>query len=286
MGDALGTTLEFQPRDANPRLVDIVGGGPFRLEAGCWTDDTSMALALADSLLASDDLDCNDLMDRFVAWWQTGEYSCTGRCFDIGYTTSRALDKYRRTGRPLAGSTDPNTAGNGSLMRLSPVAVRFWNDRSRLRDVAERQSRTTHAAPQAVDGCRAFAELLADAISGKPRREVLAPRQFDGHEAIEAILGGSWRGRSRAEIQSSGYVVHTLEAAVWSVARTGNFRDAVILAANLAHDADTVGAVTGQLAGALCGLSGIPGEWLDRIAWRDRLLDAAERLFESSLGAS
>ena len=258
----------------------MTGGGPFALPPGAWTDDTAMALALADSLATTGTLDCRDLMDRFVRWWQHGEYSCTGACFDIGNATRAALDRYMRTGDRFAGSTHPRTAGNGSLMRLAPVALRFRNDRSRLIDTAADQSRTTHGAEEAVDACRAFAELLADAIAGTPRAALLAPRPFEGAPAIAGIMAGSWRGRARNEIRSSGYVVHTLEAALWSVARTGDFRNAVLLAANLADDADTVAAVTGQLAGALYGLSGIPDRWLDRLAWKDRLLEAAQRLLE------
>ena len=144
-------------------------------------------------------------------------------------------------------------------MRLSPVALRFWHDRPRLTATAAEQSRTTHGAEEAVDACRAFAELLADAIAGRPRADVLAPRRFEGSPAIARVMTGSWRGRARETIRSSGYVVHTLEAALWSVARTGDFRNAILLAANLADDADTVAAVTGQLAGGLYGLSGIPG---------------------------
>lgn len=282
VGDAVGTTLEFSQRDTQPRVVDMVGGGPFGLQPGQWTDDTAMALALADSLAASDELDCRDLMDRFLRWWQHGEYSCTGRCFDIGSTIRQALGRYRQTGDPLSGSTNPWTAGNGSLMRLAPVALRFWHDRARLRSTATQQSRTTHATAEAVDACRAFSDLLADAIAGKPRTDVLASRSFEGADAIARILGGSWRGRARNEIPSTGYVVHTLEAACWSVARTANFEDAILLAANLAHDADTVAAVTGQLAGALYGRSGIPEAWLDQIAWNDRLLDVARQLVERS----
>ena len=278
IGDAVGTTLEFRARDAQPRIEDMTGGGPFALPPGAWTDDTAMALALAESLAATGTLDCRDLMDRFVGWWQDGEYSCTGTCFDIGNATRSALDRYLRTGDPIAGSTDPHTAGNGSLMRLAPVALRFWNDRARLADTAADQSRTTHGAEEAVDACRAFAELLADAIAGSPRAAVLAPRPFEAAPAIAAIMAGRWRGCARNEIRSSGYVVHTLEAALWSVARTGDFRNAVLLAANLADDADTVAAVTGQLAGALYGLSGIPRRWLERLAWKDRLLEAAQRL--------
>ncbi|MYN65266.1 MAG: hypothetical protein F4X11_09600 [Acidobacteria bacterium] len=284
VGDAVGTTLEFRRRDAQPRVEDMEGCGPFELPPGSWTDDTAMALALAESLATSEALDPRDLMDRFVRWWRDGDYSCRGYCFDIGNTTRAALDRYLQTGDPLAGSTDPGSAGNGSLMRLSPVALRFWRDRPRLVATAAEQSRTTHGATEAVDACRAFAELLADGIAGTPRAEVLARRPFEGAEAVARVLAGSWRGRPRNEIRSSGYVVHTLEAALWSVARAGNFRNAVLLAANLADDADTVAAVTGQLAGALYGLRGIPDAWLERLAWRDRLLEAGRWALAEPLG--
>ena len=284
VGDAVGTTLEFRPRDAQPRLDDMVGGGPFRQPPGGWTDDTAMALALADSLAATRTLSVRDLMDRFVRWWQHGDYSHTGECDDIGNTTLDALDRYLQTGDPLAGSTDPRSAGNGSLMRLAPVVLRFRQDRPRLSAAAAEQSRTTHGAEEAVDACRAFAELLADAIAGSPRADVLAPRRFEGAAAIARIMAGSWRSRRRDTIRSSGYVVDTLEAAIWSVARTGNFRNAVLLAANLADDADTVAAVAGQLAGAIYGLDGIPHAWLERVAWKDRLLEAGRRLLPSSRG--
>ena len=284
VGDAVGTTLEFRRRDAQPRVEDMEGGGPFELPPGSWTDDTAMALALAESLATSEALDPRDLMDRFVRWWRDGDYSCRGYCFDIGNTTRAALDRYLRTHDPLAGSTDPGSAGNGSLMRLAPVALRCWQDRGRLIATATEQSRTTHGADEAVDACRAFAELLADAIAGTPRADLLAPRQFEGASAIARVMAGSWRGRPRTEIRSSGYVVHTLEAAIWSVARTGSFRNAVLLAANLADDADTVAAVTGQLAGALYGLREIPDSWLERLAWRDRLLEAGRRALAEPLG--
>ncbi len=259
----------------------MAGGGPFGLQPGQWTDDTSMALALAENLAlaSSGSFDAADLMARFVDWREGNDYSCTGRCFDIGNTVSAALDRYRRDGNPFAGVTDPGSAGNGSLMRLAPVALRFWNDRPALDRTAAEQSRTTHAAAEAVDACRAFAEMLADIIAGQSRDRVLQPEgRFEGAPRIADILAGGWRGKPRAAVKSSGYVVHTLEAAIWSVARTRNFRDAVLLAANLADDADTTAAVTGQLAGALYGLSGIPRDWAARLAWRERLLAAAEKL--------
>ncbi len=267
IGDALGTTLEFSRRDSKPQVRDLVGGGPFRLQPGQWTDDTAMAVALATSLIDRRGLDEADLMERFVAWHEEGEFSCTGTCFDIGITVRQALDRYKRSGDPMAGSTDPMSAGNGSLMRLSPVAIRFWQDRTKLRDVAARQSRTTHGAPEAVDACVAFAEVLADAIAGHPRSQVLRPRPQAWAGNIGPIMAGAWRGRHRDTINSSGYVAHSLEAALWCVGRTGSFAEAVILAANLGDDSDTVAAITGQLAGALYGKEGIPQEWLAKLAW-------------------
>ncbi len=284
VGDAVGTTLEFKVRDSYTPLTDMIGGGPFGLKPGEWTDDTAMALALADSLYTNDALDEVDLITRFVNWHENGAYSCTGDCFDIGITTRNALQSWQRTGIALAGLTDPETAGNGSLMRLAPVAVRFWNDPSRLRDVAARQGRTTHQAPAAVDACVAYAELLADAIAGQSRSVVLRNRDdASWTELISTVMAGSWRAKSRDVIDASGYVVHSLEASLWSIDRTSNFKEAVLLAANLGQDADTTAAITGQLAGALEGVSGIPSSWLSKLAWRPRITGMADALFARSI---
>ena len=285
VGDAIGTTLEFSARDTLPRLTGMIGKGPFRLEPGQWTDDTAMALALGASLETCGGLDEADLMRRFVKWQEDGDYSCTGTCFDIGVTTGRALNRWKRTGDPITGSTDPRTAGNGSLMRLAPVVVRSFRDRDAMRDMAARQSRTTHAAPEAVDACVAFAEVLADAINGCPRGEVLRPRDWPAYTGrIAPIMTGSWRGKQRAEIRSSGYVAHSLEAALWCVGRTGSFAEAVLLAANLGDDADTTAAITGQLAGALYGIEGIPSAWREQVALGNRIEAMAGRLFAAGLG--
>jgi ADP-ribosyl-[dinitrogen reductase] hydrolase len=278
VGDAVGTTLEFKPRDTYPQLQDMVGGGPFGLKPGQWTDDTAMALALADSLRRDPNLDETDLMQRFVDWYRHGTYSCTGQCFDIGITTRQALARWQKTGDPFAGSTDPMSGGNGSLMRLAPVAIRHFENRAALRDVAARQSRTTHAAPEAVDACVAYAEVLADAITGAKRSEVLRSREEAFAGKIKPIMAGSWRGQAREDIRSSGYVAHSLEASLWSVARTGDYRGAVLLAANLGEDADTTGAIAGQLAGALYGEAGIPAAWREKLAWGSRLTQAASSL--------
>lgn len=187
VGDALGTTLEFCSRDEHPHHTEMTGGGPFRLQPGQWTDDTSMALALAESLIAHPNLDARDLMDRFVSWWRDGAYSCTGACFDIGLTTRDALARYVRKGDPIAGSADPSTAGNGSLMRLAPAAICAVHDLSRARHLVIQQSLTTHAAPQAVDACGFLAELLLGAMHGMPKADLLAPRTWTGDAALADI---------------------------------------------------------------------------------------------------
>jgi ADP-ribosyl-[dinitrogen reductase] hydrolase len=277
VGDALGTTLEFTARDSGLPLTDMIGGGPFALAPGQWTDDTAMALALADSLAARPNFDAHDLMLRFTSWWREGEYSCTGTCFDIGLATSAALGRYEATGDPLAGSDDPRSAGNGSLMRLAPVAL-LGAAGGDWRRVARAQSATTHKAAACLDACEHYAALLVEAILGADRAALLAPRTVEAVPEVAAIFAGGWVEKERHQISSSGYVVHSLEAALWCVGRTARFDDAVLLAANLGDDADSVAAITGELAGALYGLDAIPGRWRERLAWAGRIEAAGRRL--------
>lgn len=276
VGDALGTTLEFTRRDTKPLHTEMLGGGPFGLRPGQWTDDTAMALALADSLVSCSGFNPNDLATRFVRWWQHGAYSCTGTCFDIGITTREALARFVRTGDPYAGSTAPDTAGNGSLMRLAPVALFALHDAAQADQLARDQSRITHAAPQAIEACAYFVQLLREAILDQP--DVLCSRAWSGNPAIAAIAAGSWRHKTRDQIRSSGYVIDTLEAALWAVGTTSAFEEALILAVNLGDDSDTVGAVTGQLAGAVYGASAIPERWLHPLASSIEIQGIARRL--------
>lgn len=278
IGDALGTTLEFRSRDSYPPLTDIIGGGPFKLRPGEWTDDTSMALCLAESLIAFPEFNEHDLMDRFVRWRDRGENSVNGRCFDIGVTTSNALDRYLRTKNPIAGSARPDTAGNGSLMRLAPVALRWFRDPDAAMAGARRQSATTHAAEAAVEACAYFAKLLVVGITTGNKSAVLE-RASSPNSNVDAVAGGSWK-RNRNDIRSSGYVIDTLEAALWSVSQASSFEEAVLLAANLGDDADTVAAVTGQLAGSIWGMGGIPVRWFTLLAQRERIEDLGRQLCE------
>jgi ADP-ribosyl-[dinitrogen reductase] hydrolase len=281
IGDAIGTTLEFSERGAGASIEDMIGGGPFRLKPGQWTDDTAMALCLADTLLACGHLDQRDLMQRFRRWWRTGENSCTGDCFDIGVTTREALSRFERTGDPVAGAADPRSAGNGSLMRLAPVAIFWHDDRENAETAARGQSVTTHQATAAVEACAFFVHLLLDAIEGQSKQRVLGARTWSAESSIDLIARGAWRKKERKDIRSSGYVVDTLEAALWSVAAANSFEEAVLRAANLGDDADTVAAVAGQLAGGLWGVSGIPQKWLTRLAWSEQIAKIGHDLYSA-----
>lgn len=280
IGDAVGTTLEFRQRDSYAPLDDMIGGGPFGLAAGQWTDDTSMALCLADSLLARGDLDEHDLMRRFVRWWRDGENSPTGQCFDIGITTREALRRFESSGDPVAGDTGERTAGNGSIMRLAPVALFWHRDDGRARAAARRQGATTHRHPATLDACDWLAASLVEAMRTGSRGAALAAGTTVATPEIASVLAGSWRTKRRDDISSSGYVVHTLEAALWAVGHASDFRDAVLRAVNLGDDADSVGAVAGQIAGAIWGASAIPPEWRQRLAWRAHIETLADALYE------
>ncbi len=278
-GDAVGTALEFKAPGSFAPITDLIGGGPFGLEAGQWTDDTSMALCLATSLVECAGFDPRDQMDRYCRWFDEGYLSATGRCFDIGTTVRRALSRYHVTRDPMAGSTNPSHAGNGSLMRLAPVVLYYHPDIAAVTTYAAESSRTTHGAAEAVDACRILATMIAAALDGLPRQAVLESVTDRGFsERLCRIVDGEYRGRPAAAIRGTGYVVDCLEAALWAFERTDTFEDAVLAAANLGDDADTTAAVCGQIAGAWYGASAIPHRWLDRLAMRREIEALADRL--------
>lgn len=280
VGDAIGTTVEFKARGTFPPVTDMVGGGVFNLRPGQWTDDTSMALCLAESLVEKNGFDSLDQMNRYLAWYENGYLSSTGTCFDIGNATRQALEKFKATGKPMSGSTHPSSAGNGSLMRLAPVSMFYAPSRKRAMSYAAKSSRTTHGAKECVDACALFAGMLVSALAGAGKETILFESSVSGivSEKILAIARGEYREKSAAHIRGNGYVVDALEAALWCFWTTDTFSEAVLLAANLGDDTDTTAAICGQIAGAWYGQSSIPTPWLDKLCLREKIIDLSEQL--------
>ena len=290
-GDAVGTTVEFRPPGSFAPVTDMVGGGPFDLKPGQWTDDTAMALCLAESLVTTGGFDPTDQLERYLRWYRDGHLSSTGACFDIGNATAAALGRFARTREPFSGSTDPQSAGNGAIMRLAPVPLAFAPAPREAIRLAGESSRTTHGAATTIDGCRYLAALLIGAVNGRTKEALLAPRyspvpglweKLPLHPEIDAVAAGSFRAKEPPAIRGGGYVVASLEAALWAFDRSDSFADGCLLAVNLGDDADTTAAVYGQLAGAYYGEAGIPAQWRARLALRETIEGFADRLCQLS----
>jgi ADP-ribosylglycohydrolase len=287
-GDAVGTTVEFKPPGTFEPVTDMTGGGPFRLPAGAWTDDTSMALCLAESLVECRGFDPVDQLERYVRWYRAGYLSSTGRCFDIGNATRQALQRFERTREPYPGRADPDAAGNGPLMKLAPVALAYAADEREAVRLAAQSALTTHGAPQAADAARYFAGLLVGALRGASIDQLLHEGVFEPvpgiwaraplHPEVAGVAAGSFLHKEPPAIRGAGYVVHALEAALWAVSRTRTFEDAVLAAVNLGDDADTTAAIAGQLAGALHGAGAIPPRWREKLVMRERIEELADEL--------
>ena len=290
VGDALCTTVEFKRPGTFKPVTDITGGGPFGLSPGDWTDDTSMALCLAASLLERQGFDARDQMQRYVRWYREGYSSCTGHCFDIGNTVAAALHRFEKNGDPYAGSKDPSTAGNGSIMRLAPLVLYYAKNAAEAIHFSAQSSRTTHGAVAAVEACEYMARLMIELLNGHGKEELV--RTKDGQiqllrdatyeSSIARVAGGSFREKDPPDIKGTGYVVESLEAALWAFWATDNFEDGALAAVNLGDDADTTGAVYGQLAGAYYGIEAIRSDWVQKMAMRDEIITMADRLAEAA----
>jgi ADP-ribosyl-[dinitrogen reductase] hydrolase len=293
VGDALGSAVEFSAPGSFAPVTGYRSGGPHGLNPGEWTDDTSMALALADSI-ASVGWDLNDQASRYVEWWQNGKYSVNGRCFDIGITTRNALSRFLTNKNALASGSSSNQASrNGSIMRLAPVPIRFAghypNNVEELSRLAEESSIPTHASDQCRSACRYLAMVLAALIQGEDREAVLSPtwkplQHLNDikplHSTIQQVALGSFRDKQPLAIQGSGWVVKSLEAALWAFHDASTFEEAVLKAVNLGDDADTTAAICGQLAGAFWGESNISESLRSGLA----RIDMVEKALAGSVG--
>lgn len=295
VGDALGVPVEFELRSALERdpVMDMRGFGSFHVPAGAWSDDTSMSLCMLDSL-AGGKYDPDDVMQRFARWLYGSEYTPTGKTFDVGGICGQAIDNFYKRKMPAAacGLSDERSNGNGSLMRIYPLAL-FLADRDMPLDeklaLIHSCSALTHAHPRSMLGCGIYSFVLwallerpcRDSVREGLRRaaEYYAESEFrDELEAYGRILP-ELRPLSRDEVRGSGYVVQTLEAALWCLMDSDSFGTCLLTAVNLGEDTDTVASVAGGLAGLLYGLGAIPAGWLKTLLRRDYIEELCERAF-------
>ena len=280
VGDALGAPVEFKSPGSFSPITEYRSGGPFSLMACEWTDDTSMALALADSL--GNGWNLNDQADKYLDWWQKGKYSVKGFCFDIGGTTRYSLSRYDKI-RDATKCADPEaeSSGNGSIMRLAPIPIKFHNlSREELATKARESSLVTHASNQCRSACELLATTCAALINGATKEEALN-LPFSGLDPLvqkRIVEEKRYLKKNPPDIKGSGWVIQSLEAALWAFAKGKDFEEAVLLAVNLGDDADSTGAVCGQLAGACYGESGIPQRWRDKLMHKDMIEEALTRL--------
>ena len=293
VADALGVPVEFKPRwvlSADP-VTDMQGYGSHPVPAGCWSDDTSMSLATLDSL-ALGGIDYDDIMEKFALWRDEDAYTATGVTFDIGGATSRAISNFREQGSSEnAGLTSEGSNGNGSLMRIHPfVLCEYLGNKAEPNlDMIHRASALTHAHAISKMGCGVYALVLWELLKEKSKDAVKRGLQraravYAEHPAFshyERLLTGDISALPLSAIKSTGYVVDTLEAAVYCLLTTEDYAACVLKAVNLGEDTDTVGAVAGGLAGALYGLEGIPAHWLDALLRRAYIEELCDKMTDA-----
>lgn len=295
IGDALGVPVEFEYRqvlEKNP-VVGMREYGTHNQPKGTWSDDSSLALCLAESLCNGYNL--NDIADKFIRWYYDGYCTPYGRVFDVGITTARAISNLQSGIKPnLAGMDRERDNGNGSLMRILPLVPYILNmeEEDRFRIIGEVSS-LTHRHPRSILACIALCEFAIQYIDLQAVErayqamqqtilQLLKKEMFIEEDIpFERLIGLSYEEFKAIElkdIRSTGYVIDTLEASLWCVFNTTNYKDAVLKAVNLGDDTDTVGAITGGLAGIIYGYDTIPSEWLEVLVRKDGIIELADRL--------
>ena len=300
VGDALGVPVEFKSREAiaqNP-VTEMMGYGTYNLPPGTWSDDSSLAFCLAEALTQPFDL--HTIAQNFVKWYKESFWTPRGEVFDIGIATSQALERIVQGEKPeWAGGAGENDNGNGSLMRILPLLFYVQEKAIHERfDITRQVSSITHRHIRSVIACFYYLEFARKILVGKDKFQAYKDLQSEvaeylHHRAISAaeitsfdrLLKNDIQALPAHEIQSSGYVVHTLEASIWSLLTTNNYQEAVLKAVNLGSDTDTTGAVTGGLAGLLYGLEAIPANWTTPLARKEDIEDLAQRLYNSISGS-
>jgi ADP-ribosylglycohydrolase len=288
VGDALAAHTQFRKPGSFAPVGDLLGGGPFDLPRGAWTDDTAMALLLAESLIERDGFDAHDQVQRYARWQREGHGSSTGQCVGISASVARALATAQYKRQPFAGSHDPEQLDKEPLSRVAPVVMFFFADAATAVARAAESARITAQAPLVLDCVRLLAAVLHQALSGREKAAVLKPPRelWVGANTRAEVLGlyeGSYARRDPADITGGGHIVQALEAALWAFHRTANFREGALACANLGRDSDVATAVYGAIAGAHHGVSAIPGIWRNSLMKQEVLIDSADRLLTHAI---
>lgn len=293
VGDALGVPVEFNSRQkiSNNPVTDMIGYGTYNLPAGTWSDDSSLTFCLAEAL--TKDFDLNTIGQNFVKWYHENYWTPHGNVFDIGIATRQAISRLAHGENPaLAGSSDEYNNGNGSLMRILPLIFDLLDKPINERfDITKQVSSITHGHIRSIIACFYYLEFAKKILEGKDKFEIYKNVQTEVSNHLtslnispteislfDRLLKGEIHKLDEAEIHSSGYVLHTLEASIWCVLTTDSYKEAVLKAVNLGEDTDTTGAVTGGLAGLLYGFNNIPENWLQQIVRYEDIEKLAERL--------
>lgn len=297
VGDAMGVPIEFTQRNLkNNQLKEMIGYGSHNVPEGTWSDDTSMTLATLDSIQENRGIDYEDMMKKFVNWYFEADYTATDTVFDIGNATARALLKYARSSLKAidCGGITERDNGNGSLMRMLPVSLYLnsldYSDDKSVEIISD-CSALTHAHDISKLGCVIYNRYLYELMSGKNKFQAYyAMCNFDyqryfSQDVIykyERILSKKIHEINIDDIRSSGYVVSTLEAVIWSILTTNNYEEAIVKSINLGNDTDTIGAITGSIAGLIYGYNSIPKRWLEKIKKRE-LIDTLIEKYKKNL---
>ncbi|HZF15568.1 MAG TPA: ADP-ribosylglycohydrolase family protein [Steroidobacteraceae bacterium] len=289
VGDALGVSVQYRKPGTFTPLGDVIGGGPFELPRGAWSDDTAMALCLADSLLERNGSDPADQVSRYRRWQLEGYLSSTGQCVGITAAVSKALATAQWSGKPHSGSHDPSRLDKEALTRAVAPALFAFATPSAAIDLVVETARTTHQAPLVLDACRYFAGLLIGALSGISKQKLLAA-PFEPEAGLwkrlwlkAPVIDAAVASRNPPEAGGGGNVLDALQAVLWAFGKSRNFREGALLAVNLGGDADVTGALYGQLAGAHYGVASIPATWRAAVLRRDVIEGQADRLLAVAL---
>ena len=287
-GDALGVPVEFDSRRSlkkNP-VVNMREGGSWGQAAGTWSDDTSLTIAAMESITRLKRIDYQDIMENFLQWYEHDAFTATGSRFDIGNTTRSAIVRFSRKLLPptKCGATDEHSNGNGSLMRILPATIYLFGTRGKIGDdelkIIHEFSALTHGHIISCMSCGIYSLIVAQILNGKNISEAFVlgmddAKKFygtsDAFKKFSRLCEKNFASLPEEKISGSGYVVDTLEAALWCLLNTNDYKTLALKAVNLGEDTDTVGAVAGGLAGIIYGVEAIPVEWLNVLKRRDYL---------------